>query len=286
MEMTPPPKIQLQVQSQRKNFWKDQHCLQPTWSWASQHNQVPLPAQNSYMGSLARMDLNPRVYLQNEESGKLKYRAIVDYVPHLSHRETNDSDQIDLMGGFSLRSTSRKIKLEQVTVAKWVAANARILGEIGMKDIVGGIEEMQSVVLNYLAYTTKIEELAMGHTWASVLLYDDDYRYSYCQYKFPWGSDSPHLVSTHLVKRTYTKENETRYQKSGENACIRKEGQDRELPTCDYYNDGRNCPHNPCRFQHECQVCGKKHRKIDHPTSAGAASWAAMHGAPKPGSSE
>ena len=75
-----------------------------------QHKQVP--AQNSYMGSLARMDLNPRVYLQNEESGKLKYRAMVDFVPRLSHRETNDSDQIDLGGGFSLRSTSRKIKLK------------------------------------------------------------------------------------------------------------------------------------------------------------------------------
>ena len=224
------------------------------------------PAQATGRASLhdplARMDLNPRVYLGSPGASAKKYRAIVDFVPRNSRDDS--FEEVPIGGGYTLHS-SKKNKLDNVTPAQWVAANSRILADILLKDLVGH-EAMVNVVLDYLAYTVKIGELAMKHTWASVLVYDDEYRYLQCQHGLPWGSDSPHLVSTNLVKRT-------KPEQCGQGGYINK-----EPPTCNYYNEGRHCPHNPCRFRHACKECGKNHPKVEHPgsTTTPASSGAAQ----------
>ena len=111
----------------------------------------------------------------------------------------------------------------------------------------------------------------MSITWASVMLYDDEYRYQQARFKFPWGADSQHLSSTKLVRRD-TKDGG----KIGKGQHLRGPRSQEDTAetgrTCDFFNEGKVCPHKPCRFRHACSICGKKdHRQPDHAMATRAA---------------
>ena len=121
-------------------------------------------------------------------------------------------------------------------------------------------------VLNYLSYTYKVGDLALNFTWPSVLQMDDEYRCKQAQFGFPWGVDSQHL-NTKLVWREKDKD---KTKGKPQNQRFRREGtQGEEVQrTCDFYNEGRVCPHNPCRYLHACAVCKKKHCRADHASAS------------------
>lgn len=56
--------------------------------------------------------------------------------------------------------------------------------------------------MDYMAYTANIGELATKYTWPSVIQYDDDYRVHQFDFKYPCGSDSPHLTAVNLEVHT------------------------------------------------------------------------------------
>jgi hypothetical protein len=79
---------------------------------------------------------------------------------------------VELGGGLSIRLPRQtKPKLENVTPAQFIAANARIMATLIESGRLADTE-----VLDYLAYTAKVGEMATRYTWGSVLLYDDHYR--------------------------------------------------------------------------------------------------------------
>ena len=97
-------------------------------------NQAPPISQPQYM---ARMDVNPQVYLHTASIGKKpKYRSILDFIP--TNYNGTDEEITELGGGVSIHSRSRK-KIENVTPAQWVCANALILADILQKDIASKI---------------------------------------------------------------------------------------------------------------------------------------------------
>ena len=95
-----------------------------------------------------------------------------------------------------VKSTTKKLKLESISPAQWIAANSCIRTELILR---GKLPASQ--MLNYLSSTAKIGDLALRYSWLSVLYYDNEYRYFQAQYKFEWGRDAPHLATTSLRER-------------------------------------------------------------------------------------
>ena len=95
-----------------------------------------------------------------------------------------------------LKTGPKKPRLERVNQMQWTAASCRILAKLLLEGKIG-----VDGVAHYLSYTVKISCLAQRYVWATVLLYDREYRRAQANYNFPWGSDVPHLVSVHLVRR-------------------------------------------------------------------------------------
>ena len=194
-----------------------------------------------------RVDLNPHSFLHRHEGNANKdYRRIVNFVPKAAHKT---DEEIELVDGLSIKlNHNQKLKLEAVTPAQWVAANACILADILVTE---RATLTPNYVLDYLAYTTKIGELATKFTWPSVMQYDDDYRALQHTYGFRWGSDTPHLSTINLEVRTKPK------------IAKKDGGRDINKPVCRCYNSS-TCTFQPCRFKHVCMECGGDHPKSSH----------------------
>jgi hypothetical protein len=50
----------------------------------------------------------------------------------------------------------------------------------------------------YVKYTEMVGELAARFTWASVMIFDDEYRQRQAREKFSWGRDAPYLSTITL----------------------------------------------------------------------------------------
>ena len=78
-----------------------------------------------------------------------------------------------------------KPKLEKVSLALWILANAGIMRVL--------MKRPDFELDNYLNYTKMICKLASCYTWQSVLLFDIKYQQCQAAHKFVWGDQAPHL---------------------------------------------------------------------------------------------
>jgi hypothetical protein len=100
-----------------------QPCLQP--SQGEGYGYTPESGYNS-----ERLDLNPQSYLYTPDNNiKSKHRAILDFIPTTARTTMEDVSEHEIAPGWTL-TTGRQTKLESVTPAQWVAANACILADI------------------------------------------------------------------------------------------------------------------------------------------------------------
>lgn len=150
-----------------------------------------------------------------------------------------------------LKSASRKVKLDNISPAQWISANARILAELLH---VGKLQATQ--VPNYLAYTAKVGDLALRYSWSSVLHYDYEYRFLQAQYQFEWSKDVPHLATTRLRERL-----------NGSTPSSAKS--QTKKPVCRNFNT-KGCSFTNCSYRHVCSEpgCGKAHSKVNHSNNA------------------
>ena len=189
----------------------------------------------------------------------IKYRKITDYIPSAA-RTGPDEEELDIGNNIKIVTSARKNGLESVSSAQWVAANACILAEI-MQDPHLSLAEKVQTAVDYQAYTAKIGVLASTHIWKSVLLWDDEYRRVQHVHKFRWGSESPHLNLVRLVHR------ETDQQKKQKPKT--RSGENTTRAACFNWNKGTSCRFTPCKFKHECSVCGSAtHTNGHHEGSA------------------
>ena len=249
-------RLRLEVQAKQKTLVGLQRHLDTSssprasihdaYGFDTQH-QTPDVRPRGIDGVLPRVDLDPQAFLHHNQGNNNKYRHIVDFIPKSA---VHSDEEYELLDGLSIRVKGRnsQTKLETVTPAQWVSANARILADIMVND---HTRLSPNQVLDYLAYTTKVGELATKFTWSSVIQYDDDYRSLQQQYGFRWGSDTPHLSTLNLELR-------------GKAQKAKKEP---IKAVCRFYNSGV-CSYQPCRFKHVCSDCGADHPKSSHDVSA------------------
>ena len=113
---------------------------------------------------------------------------IVDFVPSAMVAE----EEVALGGGVTLKLQS-KLKLEKVSPALWIPANARIMRVL--------MKRPDFELDNYLNYTEMIGKLATRYTWQSVLMFDTEYRQCQAARKSTWGDQAPHLSTVILRDR-------------------------------------------------------------------------------------
>ncbi len=144
------------------------------------------------------------------------------------------------------KTGSKKLKLESISPAQWISANARIMADLLRQ---GKLQHNQ--VPFYLSYTAKVGDLALRYTWLSVLYYDNEYRHLQAQLQFHWGLDAPHLATTRLHDRTAA---------SGPSAKPAT-----KKPVCKNFNS-KGCTFSACSYRHICSEpgCGKAHPKHKH----------------------
>lgn len=194
---------------------------------------------------------DPTIHLTPQSITKgEKPLLIVDFASDLGAPRDSDSEQVlsELNGqSIVVKSSSKKLKLENISPAQWIGANARIMAELLRQ---GKLQESQ--VLNYLSYTAKIGDLALRYSWLSVLYYDNEYRYLQAQYNFEWGRDVPHLATTRLRERQSTN-----------NPSAKPSAKRNQI--CKNYNS-KGCSFTGCSYRHICSEsgCGKSHSQLNH----------------------
>ena len=155
---------------------------------------LQLPQTQLPPGSLSggMVDLNPLHYLLPNQ--RAKFKDMCDYV------QEGIDQQEEVVGRgdgteFVVRTSIRKVKLEQVSPMQWSAANIRI-----PMDLLREGELQPRGILDYLAYRVKVSRLATP--CVSALQWDRVYQRLQQQMGFRWGSDSPHLSSLYLLLRS------------------------------------------------------------------------------------
>lgn len=154
-----------------------------------------------------------------------------------------DEHEIGGTGGarIIIRANKAKVKLENVTLPMWIAANSRIMQELLTTGKLSGT----SSISDYLSYTVKFAELLESHTFLSVVVYDSR-RKSQHKYGFRWGSDSQLLHTRFLIKRRTLASSQPELAKFP--AGNRPHQAD--LPICRQFNSPRGCQWPNCRFQY------------------------------------
>jgi hypothetical protein len=211
------------------------------------------PTAGGLVEGLQRMDLDPQVYLhRGGEACEAKALLIPDFLPNA----VADVEEISLGPQATLTLKGRRqTKLQSVTPAQWIAANARI-----MASLVDSRQLDDAGVRDYLSYTAKVGELACRYTWASVLAYDNAYRARQATAGFRWGCDSQHLATVALREKpvpptTATRQVGKKRGPGGKEVCLQ-------------FNKGR-CSYGPkCNFEHVCLLCDKPHSQLDHHSPA------------------
>lgn len=227
--------------------------------------QPPPQAQLQYNTNPTslRLDLNPQSYLFTPSTRTAKYRSVLDFIPRNARhsRETPEEHEM-IPGRVTLSITGgRSLKLESVTPAQWVAANANILADILKKS--PSIDPC--LVLDYMSYTSKIGELASKKTWKSVVLFDDEYREKQHEFGFRWGSDTPHTSDVNLVTRDPPKDDKSKRSKSTSHSDSSSNDRPTQTPVCRNWNKEETCSRLPCKFQHICEWCrSSAHPRVKH----------------------
>lgn len=210
-------------------------------------------------------DISPEVYLRKDTSQATPQAGtassclkIVDYIPGAARVQ-----EMQLADGITLAFKHNRPKLESVSPSQWIVANSKIMSHLLES---GSISSTQ--VMDYVAYTAKIGELACRYSWMSVMLFDNEYRELQAIHKFRWGADIPHLSTVCLRERSVTnvqnsKSGKAKSARTPSKSYVRKIAPSgKEI--CWKYNSG-NCNFGTkCNFEHVCITCGNSHPECDH----------------------
>lgn len=112
-------------------------------------------------------------------------------------RQNYKRDIIVDTGSGCLRSEDTSHPYAHITIAEWGAANCRLMNHL----LTTGLLQRTDIEF-YLAYTTKIFDLAEKYEWSSILEYDYQYRELQAEHGFSWGISNPHMELQVLVPRT------------------------------------------------------------------------------------
>ena len=147
-----------------------------------------------------------------------------------------DEHEIGGTGGarIIIRANKAKVKLENVTLPMWIAANSRIMQELLTTGRLSGT----SSISDYLSYTVKFAELLESQTFLSVVVYDNESR----SINTVFGGEATRF----LIKRRTLGSSQPELPKFPAG----NRSHQADLPICRQFNSPRGCQWPNCRFQY------------------------------------
>jgi hypothetical protein len=125
---------------------------------------------------------------------------INDFLSHISPEERERA--VFSQGGTQLimRSTRQKPSPENVSLAQWITANARILAKM----IQNGAMKSHDDILAYLQYNMDFGDYAQLNEHDSIMTYDHEYRRKQANTGRKWGENDIHLANFYLQRKRDT----------------------------------------------------------------------------------
>ena len=152
-----------------------------------------------------------------------------------------------------LRAGRNHVTPEQLTLAQWVSANARVMSRLIREGSLTGQDELCS----YLDFIESVGNYAQVNTTASVMLYDHEFRRKQAEKNRPWDCEDFHLVNFILQKKESTAEYRPRAGRQGNPSP--------SVEICRNFNGHQGCVRDNCRYAHVCIVCKKPgHNGMTH----------------------
>ena len=193
-----------------------------------------------------------------------KCKDIVDYIPPDAARTIAVEEEIPLGPNTKLVIGPKKIGLESVSPAQWMAASACIMAELLQEP---SRQDKVQLAIDYMAHTARVGVLAANFTWKTVIRWDEEYRRKQHVHQFRWGSDSAYLHPVRLIHREPPKPKQNPKSKVATKPSTKR--QPSRQPACTYWNKDVPCQSPSCRFRHECSWCGSgAHPQIRHDVEA------------------
>ena len=185
-------------------------------------------------------------------------------IPDFVTRHNNASADVcekELIGKNSaqlvLRSSLPKPALEEVSLAQWISANARIMQQlISTKQLKNNDD-----IMEYLDYTADFGDYAQVCEVGSVMIYDNEYRIKHYRRDRKWGIEDVHLANFHLQKKQPNK-----FSSRGKSSYMpaRRFADNAGIEICRNFN-AHGCTRSQCKFSHVCSICKEPtHSKLNH----------------------
>lgn len=156
---------------------------------------------------------------------KGKYFSIADFVTKPNQSSAANSDKVK--------------RIEEVSPAQYMSANARILHKMIVEDATDTQD-----ILKYLKYTAKVGDYLQTSDTSSVMLLDYEHRRQVGEEDREWDNIDSDKVYFHLKNRD---QNRPQQQK----------------PICIRYNKG-GCTLAHCKYAHICMQCKGDHPRLIH----------------------
>ena len=198
--------------------------------------------------------LNPR--------GKQPYLDIVEFIPgSIIEKERTEFPSGDGQN-ITIEAGPKRPNITSISQNQWGIANMRILTQLMANGSLPSVHH----ITNYLAYTAKIHQHAIRCTWASIMLYDREYRQLQATEGFPWGMDNIHLQTVYLREKVPdASHNQSHNAKPKNNQCYVKVDPKSGREVCISHNRQSGCSRTDCRFIHLCSICcSDAHNAINH----------------------
>ncbi len=160
-----------------------------------------------------------------------------------------------------LRQVRQKPLPEQVSVAQYLSANARLMAKM----ITDGQLKSQADILSYLEYTANIGDFAQVCEVPSVMIYDKEFRKKQARIGQKWNDDDIHLATYYLNRRRRTDVASAPSPRSSKPPRLLDR---RGNEICRSYN-GTGCYREVCKFSHVCSVCKENHPRSSHGPTGG-----------------
>jgi hypothetical protein len=187
----------------------------------------------------------------SSSGGKVGAYADITKFLALSNSSENVSTPLLTLVDGRISVAEKKTPLDKVSVAQYFEAALKIHQHMLTC-------ESPVTTAAYLVYIQKVAQMAQVFTWASVLLFDREFRKAVDQKTATWDDDSPYLMS--LLLRPI---------QQSDKAGPLKKAQSRvdpvsRKPVCIKWQRGQ-CSVPKCRYAHVCMVCFGAHPDRQHP---------------------
>ena len=176
---------------------------------------------------------------------------IPDFVSRARGRTDPDEQELVNHGSTQLvlRASRVKPRLEQVTMAEWMGANARIMQKLVSDNKLASHEDISC----YLQYVADVSDYAQVCEWESLMVYDNEYRKKQVSQNRRWGEDDIHLATFYLQRKGQS--NRRPQVNTGSRPSRPPRLSDNNgVEICRNYN-GQGCFRNVCQYSHVCSVC-------------------------------